>query len=1056
MIQIDQIKKKTLYFLTFIIILCSMLLCSNRTVHAMKVSYYSYDKIYKALPSKYQDAEYIYKSEGIPLISFATYNGASDYKTSVKKNSSSSNFLYCMDFSKHMIFNKNFSEKNQLFNDELRARIGIALYLGTTEWGKKANSSFTTGNAILDYYMTQLVIHSLIYNFGGNKSNYGISFDLLQFKSGTGNLSKKSKQLLEYCCNVPLTLKDGNFQAIVFSFKELSSNQLFIDGDYLTSPIIECHTDKNNAEVESYERNVNIHGLDSDVCRIEQTSDRYDSQFKVQIPVSEINQLPPGRHIVDVVENVNFKKAIAGFWNCSDKEFANSNQEIGGMLYKHNEISDVSYLEFLIGEAVLFKRDSITGETITDAAFQILQFDDRLGEYVYYKDLSYDADEHCYKSGNLCQTVNNKNGKFKIIESQPGKNYINDWQGEEFQIAPGHYSFEFNVENQPKLGKLHLYKEGENAVFTESRFQKTDNISLKGIKFALYAKEDIYLKGKLFYGKDQKIADLITDETGEIHVSNLIEGEYYLKEEETSSLHILNKDVFYFSILKDDNNKYNEITYSLVNFLKKCEIQIYKYYYDSKDENQRHKKPLLNAKFGLYAGQDFLDCNGNLIVKKDSLIKEGYSGKDGMLSFENLLYGEYYIKELEAPDGYILNDGIVTIAKEDFVLSDKENTIYYAKKEIINEEQLFKIKLTKYGEIFSGFKKEQNENGEYFSYQLDKKPLGNIQFTIYDKDSNALATQSTDNDGVLYFQNLKQGKYYCIEDSCPEEYLKEFVKKEIICKAIDKDNFPIVSQPVTEETVYNELCSCSVSIYKLGENAYVEKNKISYKQIPLEGVVFGIYQDFDYNFPSGEKLSKDSCIGYLVTNQEGRAEYTGKMPVGTYYIKEVKAKAGYEIDNKKYSFVVEPQKNQEIKINFSDSPFLNKLLKASVKIIKTDSNTHKPLKNVEFTLYNDQKKEIGVYRTDRKGRIVVKNLPYGSYYFVETKCKNGYYSTNNKYKFSLQSKDMVTLNITNSPILKLGFEEHYKIGLIGTFLIIFCILIFGVLGNIKKHGNKSS
>ncbi|MCI8509718.1 MAG: hypothetical protein HFJ06_14380 [Lachnospiraceae bacterium] len=1037
MIQFNHFKRLFFYISIIILIFFTVFISSGQTVHAMKVAHYSYDKIYKALPAKYQKEEFIYTYNGIPFISFATYNGSSDYKTSLKKSSNTNNFLYCVDFSKHMVFDKNFSEKNKLFNNELRARIGIALHLGTTKWGKKADASFTNGNAMLDYYMTQLVIHSLIYKYGGEKSNYGIQFSLLKFKSGTDSLYKKCKKLYEHCCNAKITLKNGNFQTAEFSFNKPVSNQLYLDGDYLTSPMITCQTNKNNASVQEYKRTVTLNGNNSVPCRIEQSSDSYDSQFQIKLPLDSIEDLSPGEHRININEYAIFKKEIAGFWNCSDKELTNTNQEIGGLIYINDEALDNCGFEFLIGEVFLHKKDSINGSVIADAAFQILQYDDSTGQYTYYKDLNYNPENKCYESGNLYLKTNNKKGKFKIIESKPGKYYINDWAGQEFQITKERYIYEFNVENQPILGKLHIYKNGENPAFTGSVFQQTEKVSLKDIKFTLYAAEDIYFKGSLFYKKDQKIVDLITDEEGEAHADNLIEGRYYLKESENREIHLLNPETFSFSITRDNYNKYNEVTYQLTNILKKCQLQVFKYYFDAKDEEQKNKKPLSGAKFGLYARNDILDCNGSIIVKKDTLIEEQYSGKDGKVLFENMLYSDYYIKELEAPDGFILNDGIVEIKKEDFSLSKEGSNIYLAYKEIVNQEQLFKIKLTKYGETFSGFNKENSENGEYISYLYDKKPLENVQFSIYDENSNLLMSAITDQNGLACFDNVKQGEYYCIEDFCPAEYSKASDQKKITCVS---DNNIISEPPAIEESFYNELCGCSLSIHKLGEQAVIGKKGITYKKVPLEGIIFGIYQDFDYTFASGESVAKGSCIGYMITDSKGNAEFKGKIPEGNYYIKELKTNAEYAIDLECHSFTVTPKSNQEIKIKCSEIPLLNKLLKASVRIIKTDANTNKALKDVEFTLYNDKKQKVGVYKTDKKGKILVEGLPYGSYYFVETKCKNGYYSTNNRYKFTLESEDTITLNITNTPILKLGFEEHYKSGLVGILLIIFLMI----------------
>ncbi|MGN0153767.1 MAG: collagen binding domain-containing protein [Lachnospiraceae bacterium] len=1018
----------------------------------MKITHYDYNTILKALPSKYQKKEYIYTVDSVPFISFATYN-SSDYKTSIKQSIDTGSLLYCMDFSKHIAFDKNFGEKNGIFSDELRARLGVAMYLGTTEWGSKASAKFTTGNYVLDYYMTQMVIHALIYKYGGDKSAYGINYELITYKSDTGTLSKKTEELYNYCCNVNITLKNGNFQAVHFSFKQMDSDWLLLDGDNLVSPTIGCNVSSENAVVTEYLRMAEVHNSNDELvnCTIESAADQYDSDFNVKLSSSSVDSFEPGVYVVDVLERMNFNRQIAGFWKCSDSGFENSFQELGGLLYRDSLQEDSCKLRILIGKADLIKRDSITGDIIDDAVFQILQFDDTIGDYVYYKNMVYDANSQRYTSGNLYININNKSGKFKIIEASAGENYINDWNGQEFQISENQYLYEFEAENQPILGKLHIYKEGEQIAFTKDGFQPTNQtVPLSNIKFALYAKKDIYLKDNVFYKKDQKIADLITDDRGEVHVDNLLMGSYYLKENQTSNLHLLNSETFDFSITKDNNGKYNEVTYSLVNTLKKCQIQIFKYYPDARNTAEVKKTPIKDCKFGLYAGEDIQDALGNIIVKKDTLIEEAYTDEDGNITYTDLVYGEYYLKELEVPEGYIIDDGVITIKKEDFTLSEEDSSRYLAFKEIVNSKKKYKVKLTKYGEVFSGCTKEINENGAYFIYQYDKAPLDKVTFSIYDEENHLVASQTTDSNGVALFEHMEYGSYYCIEDSCPDNYIKIFEKKDIICKTEDKMTISEWKEPLIEETFYNELCECTLTISKLGEKMQVGKKGIYYDNVPLEGIVYGIYQGFDYTFSSGEQLLTDSCIGYLVTDQSGMAEYHGKLPIGNYYLKELKTKPGYEIDEQKYPFEVKANQNQSIQIDLTEQPFVNYLSKAAVKIIKTDANTGKALKNVEFTLYNQNKQKICVYKTDRKGEIQVENLPYGDYYFVETKCRDGYYSTNNKYKFKLESKDTVVLNITNTPILKLGFEEHYKAGLIAVFFTLLASILI-CIWNIRKE-----
>ncbi|MDO5149634.1 MAG: prealbumin-like fold domain-containing protein, partial [Oscillospiraceae bacterium] len=249
----------------------------------------------------------------------------------------------------------------------------------------------------------------------------------------------------------------------------------------------------------------------------------------------------------------------------------------------------------------------------------------------------------------------------------------------------------------------------------------------------------------------------------------------------------------------------------------------------------------------------------------------------------------------------------------------------------------------------------------------------------------------------------------------------------------------------------NELFTTHIEINKQGEKMIIEKNNYSLKPSPLNGVVFGIYQNFNYSYNKSVISSKNTCVGYLVTDESGKASLDLKIPEGEYYLKELKTNSNYDLDTRKYVFQVTATSNKNYTVQLDNNNcFFNKLSKSSVRINKSDADTNKPLRNVEFTLCNQDNEILGVYKTNRKGIIQVDNLPYGKYYFIETKCRNGYYSTNNKYHFTLNSSDEVILNITNQPILKLGFNERYKVGLMITCSILLSYL-FIVLSLKKKH-----
>lgn len=1045
MFQTNHMKRVLLLCITFFTIIFYVIIFSHTKAFAAKVDYYSYDNVYKNLPKAYRSSEYIYISDDIPCICFATYDG-NNYGTSVKRTKGKQDYLYCVDYSKHISFDNKYSSKNNLFNNTLRARLGVAFYYGASKWKGKADSKFTTGNTILDYYMTQLVVHSLIYKYGKGKSNYGIDFDKIVFKSDTGNLQKKTKAFYNFCCKASVYTSSADFFKSDFSFDKMSLPYFYLEEDGLVTPYIHCLTNKNNSSVKEYRRTSTADGVQSNEFLILEDTTAYNSSFRIKIPNSVVDTLLPGLHTVKVSEQVLFNRYLAGFWWSSDS--GHLYQETGGLLTEEKDAQDSIGISLLIGEVVLHKKDSITGDIISDAVFQLQQYDDRTGEYVYYKDLTYNATRQQYESGNIYLWANNTGGKFKLIEAKPGNNYINDWEGTEFQITDKKYSFEFNVENKPVLGKLKIQKSGNNIIFSENAFTENKKISLAGVRFGLYAKEDILLKGKVFYPKDKKIADLITDKNGEAYVDNLISGKYYFKEETAPELYQLNPQIYTFTITRDENHKYNEVTYQIDNSLKKCQIRLFKYYYEKEDTGQKHKLPLQGARFGVYAKEDILSPDGSCLVKKDTLIREAVSDKQGYAEFEKLPYGDYYVKELDTPKDFVLKDGTITISKDNFKYDDTESC-YVCEKEVQNQKKLFRIRVVKHGETLSGYKKETCSNGEYITYQTSEKPLENVTFSLYTEKDELAGTAVTGKDGIAEYSNLEPGKYYIKETACPEEYLINSTPLFFVCESDDK-SYNLLKQPVLEATVHNQLYNCSILLHKSGESMKIGEDGITYDMVPLENVVFGIYQKFDYTFSQGQVLPKDTCVGYITTDKNGQGKFSARLPKGTYYLKELQTNSQYDLDTNTYDFEVTPAGNRNVEIQFTNNEFVNRLSRASVQIIKTDADTNKSLKNVEFTLYSSKGEKIGVYKTDKRGKIVVEQLPYGEYYFIETKCKNGYYSSNNKYHFVLESPEQITLNITNAPILKLGFEEHYKLGLIICLVLIICFIGFLVYGYHKR------
>ena len=148
-------------------------------------------------------------------------------------------------------------------------------------------------------------------------------------------------------------------------------------------------------------------------------------------------------------------------------------------------------------------------------------------------------------------------------------------------------------------------------------------------------------------------------------------------------------------------------------------------------------KPLPGAVFGLFA-------EGTTEFTKENALSTAVSDASGAFDFADVVFGNYLLRELEAPEGYVLSDEIfeVQITENDTVieLGNLEN------KPITGELELTKL------DVSTG------------------KPLPNAGFRIKDADGNVMIEGYTDEYGIARF-TLGYGEYTYEEFSAPEGYL---------------------------------------------------------------------------------------------------------------------------------------------------------------------------------------------------------------------------------------------------------------------------------------------
>ena len=312
-------------------------------------------------------------------------------------------------------------------------------------------------------------------------------------------------------------------------------------------------------------------------------------------------------------------------------------------------------------KVVLQKSDNETGNPLKGAKF---------GLYTA-EDITLTTGEVLVPAGTLLkEAVSGENGKINFKMDLPLFSYtVKELSAPEgYVISNEEFSINLNdaEETETELKLSHKFtdtpvkgdaiftKTGESLVAFEDGNFKYEERALSGAEFDLYAKDVFAADGSAdeegnpvrIYEKDAIISHMTSDENGQIIARDLPLGTYYLKETKAPYGMILDANPIEFEISYADQNTPKVLyTDSIVNQRKKLTLNVEKV-----DANTAY--PLTGGKFDLYAKEDIVNCDGDVIVEKDTVIKSATS-KEGIIDFElDLPYGAYYIKESEAINGY--------------------------------------------------------------------------------------------------------------------------------------------------------------------------------------------------------------------------------------------------------------------------------------------------------------------------------------------------------------------------------------------------------------------
>ena len=555
------------------------------------------------------------------------------------------------------------------------------------------------------------------------------------------------------------------------------------------------------------------------------------------------------------------------------------------------------------------------------------------------------------------------------------------WEGTEF-IA----DFDVNIS---KNGQTYRYLINNAKFESYIKIVKVDSetgktIPYEGAGFEIYDSNGQKISMTFSYPTPTTIDTFYTNSEGYLITPEVLPyGEYSLVEVQAPYGYALDKTPVAFSVSLENAEKENSLTIVKVekqNTAQKGRISVQKTgdiftsvnmassaYTDENGElvvNSTTYTPvfasgnLSGAVFQVIAVEDIVTLDGTTRAYAGDVVSEITTDENGYAETEPLYLGKYEVREIKAPDGYVLNnepkDVEVTYAGQEFEVRDTVNTAFE------NEYQGVRISLSKV-----------MENDELFGI-YGKDYYTSVRFGLFAAEDITAADGSViPADGLLSEVSLDEnmtakfdvqipfGRYYVKEISTDEHYVLGGEKYLV--------NFEYMGQDIRTVDID---CGQFVNLLKRGR---IEGHKVDDKSEPLENAVFGLFT------ADCVKFSRDTAIMTAASDENGFFEFDD-VPFGKYIVREIESPRGYILSDKEYAVSIS-EDGEVIEITAENKPI-------TVEISKRDVYGNE-LVGAEMVLENADGETVDKWTSNGTNHVVTE-LPAGEYTLKEIAAPDGY------------------------------------------------------------------
>ena len=345
-----------------------------------------------------------------------------------------------------------------------------------------------------------------------------------------------------------------------------------------------------------------------------------------------------------------------------------------------------------------------------------------------------------------------------------------------------------------------------------------------------------------------------------------------------------------------------------------------------------------------------------------TVIGEYRTSSNGTIVVTGLAAGTYVCEEISAPDGYVITDAAETV-----YLSGKDQDVITV---TFGNDKMGSLLIVKKDAVTGA-------------------PISDVEFFITDLDGSVLGTTNgkyvTDSAGTIRIDGLTPGM--------------TVIAREVRAK----DGYILDDTPQSIKIKRNSVMTLEFRNQPKG--GVLVKKVDAVTNAPISDVEF-LVTDSDGNLIG-------NANGKFVTDSTGTFTITDVAPGTTLIIKEIRAKAGYILDDTPQT--VKVKSNEVVTVEFRNQP------KGVVLVKKVDAATNEPISDVEFLVTDSDGNFIGnangKFITDSAGTFTITDIAPGTTLIIkETRAKDGYLLDDTPQTVKVKSNEMITLEFRNQPL----------------------------------------